>query len=456
MKINSRRQFEYALHAGHGSVQLYVQQHGLDKVADLVLNACLQNHSYDCQCEEEREKWLADLFFDTAYYPEFFQKIIAAFQTITDDQYYDAIQIYKLLCELAKRGNTDAYVAVQAKIETQIAQYDISVDYAAAWLELAGLNALPKIAESIGFRLLNIDDSWSYPLETLLPSQLKVSEARIFLQPKALENSLIQAYLAHDEKETNEQAERVRKRQIISAEERIRSSYSLEQLLNDSNYSNLTRLQQRNIRVFGEFSTLEERAIILSRLEQVTDKHELINLLLAFHQAELPVLSSKIWELARTQDCAIRAKALTALSNSKHLEIYQFALKQIENTQYLFETPQLLELFKLNFHQGDEYRILNAIKSFVPKVDSDSKDQAEVLGRIFNSIAEKQLIPDVITLLYWTYENSPCSICRYTNLELLKMLNGITAEIHQECLYDAYSETRELAQSRQEVGLSFL
>lgn len=450
MKINSREQFQYALHAGHGSAQLYVQQHGIESVADIILDACLKDRSYDRQCEECRAAWLAGLFFNTIYYPEFVQKIITTFQATTDHPYHDAVQLYTLLCELAKRGNHDAYVAAQTVLTTQLAQHDISVDYASEWLAVVGLEALPDIAASIGFRLLNIDDSWNYPLESLLPSQFTPEEARTFLKAKALENPLIQTYLDHDEKFTAEQAERERTRKIVPQAEHIRSVYSLKQLLIDSGSDKLPHLQQRNIRVFGEFATLEERIAIQDQLEQAQDKHQLINLLMAFHQAELPALTPRIWELARSQDTEIRAKALTALSNSEHPDVYTFALEQLKDTRFLFETPQVLKLFELNFKAGDAEHILNAIKNFKPTLDDDSKDQAEALGRIFNAIAESQQSSEVIPLLHWSYENLPCSLCRFTSLNRLKNLNALTPDILQACLYDANSDTRELAQTLQE------
>lgn len=448
MKITSREQFQYALHAGHGSAQLYVKEHGIEEVADIVLDACLKDRSYDKQAEESREKWLVDLFFNTAHYPTFVQRIIAAFQKATDPEDYDMSQLYFLLCELAKRGDEEVLLFVKIWVDEQLKQHNLKNGYASEWLTVSGLDYLPAIAENLGSQIITEHGWWISTLEQLLPDQLSYQEAKLLLQVKAPENPLIQAYLEHDKKEIDEQAERECTRKIIPQQERIRTDYSLEQLLIDSQNNAVSKkfTRRRNTKIFGKFATPEELAIIQQHIEQATNTQQLINLFWAFNEAELPVLTPKIWQLVRSKNTGIRAAALTALANSEHPDVYAFALEQVKYPDFVLETVQLLKLFELNFQEGDENLILNSIKDFVSFKGRYPKDTAEYLGRILNDIAGAQENASTIPLLMWAYENLPCSICRSTSINLLKDLDALTPGIVQECLLDANPTTRELFQ----------
>jgi hypothetical protein len=57
----SRDEFADAISKGLGRAFLYMQDRGLDRVKDLVLNACLHDLSYDPQSEANRAKWLFTL-----------------------------------------------------------------------------------------------------------------------------------------------------------------------------------------------------------------------------------------------------------------------------------------------------------------------------------------------------------------------------------------------------------
>lgn len=430
---------------GHGSAALYVKQQGIEGVEDIILDACLHDRSYDQQCEESRAKWLVDLFFNTTHYQTFTQKIITAFQEDDHADDYDTSQLYDLLCELAKRGNQDAYSVVQTWVKNQLAQHTLTSGESFEWLAVEGLEAISEVAENLGFQILNNSNAWIATLGDLLPNN--VNEARSILTQKALENPLIQAYLEHDEKETKREAERENNSQFTSQKDRIRSTYSLEQLLADSQKDELSRGQRRNIRMWGKFASSEEHVIIQGHLEKAEHDYEIIHLLTAFDLAELPSLTPQVWELVSSKNLKIREKALTALSNSQHEDVHTFVHKHIKDTGFLFETLELLELFILNFQAGDEQIILNAIKEFKPICDQDSKDKAETLGRILEEIAAEQSSPDVIPLLYWAYENLPCSICRSTSVEKLQELNALTPEMLEECLYDANAGICEIATS---------
>jgi hypothetical protein len=54
----ARDTFAGALRKGQGRALMHVRHHGLNDVADLVLAACLEDQSYDPQCEGGRAAWM--------------------------------------------------------------------------------------------------------------------------------------------------------------------------------------------------------------------------------------------------------------------------------------------------------------------------------------------------------------------------------------------------------------
>ena len=98
--------FTSALHSGRGSALQHVQQFGLSGVSDIVLDACVHNHTYDPQCESRRASWLLSMFERTEEYPAFSRAIIDALEQ--DTKSWDLQQLCDLAALMAKRGDGQA------------------------------------------------------------------------------------------------------------------------------------------------------------------------------------------------------------------------------------------------------------------------------------------------------------------------------------------------------------
>ena len=76
-KLN-RAEFSDAIAKGLGRAFLHVDRYQLEDVKDIVLNACLNELSYDRECCESRSKWLFSMFSKSTYYSKFKERILSA------------------------------------------------------------------------------------------------------------------------------------------------------------------------------------------------------------------------------------------------------------------------------------------------------------------------------------------------------------------------------------------
>jgi hypothetical protein len=84
----SRSEFADAIAKGLGRAFLYIKNHGLDRVHDLLLNACLHDLSYDTQYSESRSKWLFFMLVNSPHYLEFRDEILAVLFMESDRSKY--------------------------------------------------------------------------------------------------------------------------------------------------------------------------------------------------------------------------------------------------------------------------------------------------------------------------------------------------------------------------------
>ena len=108
----STSEFSIALKRGQGRALLHIHQFGLDEVADILLESCLKNPSYDPPCEPSRAKWLFGMFQHAPQYAYFSSTILSALACETES--YDLEQLCELAAQMGKHGDAAAVMALRA------------------------------------------------------------------------------------------------------------------------------------------------------------------------------------------------------------------------------------------------------------------------------------------------------------------------------------------------------
>ncbi len=191
----SRDEFADAIAKGLGRALLYVKNYGLDRVKDLVLNACLQNLIFDAQLEGTRTQWLFAMFADSPYYLEFRDAITASISIETET--WTLLQLCGLAREMALRGDKIAEQALVDRVYKYAAKfnYDEWFDLVVAeqLITVREINGAIELARIYGQRLLEDPDDW-VPSNFEIYTEKSEEIIAIFEQYAATEESIATYY----------------------------------------------------------------------------------------------------------------------------------------------------------------------------------------------------------------------------------------------------------------------
>ena len=424
--------FTLALKKGLGQARIYIQQHGIEEVEDIVLDACLHNQAYHPQLESVnggRAAWLYAMFQHSAAQPRFRTAILSALATETD--YDDLQQVFELAQELAVYGDRKARQQVRTRA-LQIAQqpsnlYDLGAD---TWVALGGADAVLELARLYGKRLQRDPDDFVND-GLLLDNEGEVQEA--------YKATLIEHVQHAPEIQTYWKYLQARNR-VSTVRLQVRITATLETTL--TNARNGQGEFPGAYRVFGEIATQQEREIVYETLLQTTDTATRIRLLWVFRGGPLPRLDPVIFDWTQGADGALAEAAIGALSQSTDERIHALARHKIQSGAILPENSAVLDLFINNYANGDGVRITQALASLSP-----DEDETYDLGLSLLDIAERHHDAALGPALAWLYERTPCTNCRYETVVHLHKLGQLEAAVLEECRFDANADIREFARA---------
>lgn len=437
VKHLSKDEFSAALRKGQGRALLHVKQYGLEGVADLILEACIHNQVYDQQIEAGRGDWLFWMFGKSSYLPEFKHAILDALETETDA--WNLKQLSWLTYEIAASGDTDARSKLKEFVFRIASGGHEEVEWLAVyeWLLLEGEQGALDLSRVYGQRLLDCPDAGVN--EELLkyddfPGLINS------LQSHAEREPTIKAYLEYLIMRTakaKEDNERVEKKDRHA---RMREKYPMATILQDA--KNKEDISLRVFRIFGMHATKDELQTVYAQMLNETDPLTIARLLWVFGRAELPHLDPVIFDWANGNDQKLRIAAINALARVKDEKVHALARKKAETHNLTGADSDSLDLFELNYENGDAVLIIRGLTGIQP-----SLDDAHRLGMSIRELAEKYTDPDLVDTLLWVYENTPCGFCRYVAVKQLAEWDKLPTEIRFECQYDAEDDTREFVQN---------
>lgn len=439
----TKEEFAAAVRAGRGRAYLHVRQFGLSGVADMVLAACLQDQSYDPQCEGSRAAWLFSMFDGAKESPTFSCAIVDALEHATNT--WDSQQLCELAALMGKGGDARARDALRTRAlrQAEAASNDLWVG-AESLMSIDGIDAVPDLARRYGRVLGDDPKRWPPCIDDVTKDSVLIIQSETILQELAESDADIRSYLTYWQHEKIERANRASGLKRTPEEmkevvrERSRRELPLEKILLDA-AAEKGDMPGRYMR-FGKCATAEELATVLRRLDEETVEGVCKRLLWVFRRAPLPTVPPKIWDLSASPTDEIRWAALEALAQVRDPRVGELGRSRLLSHQFADADSAIIDLFVRNYLPGDEQLIMEALQTLTPTADN-----AHGLCWSLLDIADHNNTASLLALLNWAYETTPCTNCRLRALKHIRDLGGLGSDIIQECLFDADEDIRQLA-----------
>ncbi len=430
----SRAEFADALRKGLGRAMLHVKEHGLEGVADIVLEACIHNKVYDQQLEAGRGEWLFTMFRDKPQYPEIRDAILQALETDTDAK--NLYQLCQLAGAIAALGDSQMHQALGRVVYRDAASDEmLGVE---EWLDLEGVRGMLELARIYGQRLLR--DPECFVAIELLVNQ-RHPEFRQALSEAAEDDPEIKAYYAaalEREKELFAREPIDRESARRDSNERTRKEYPLARILSDARAG----IGRYSYTSFGMHATPEELESVFAQLLQENESATQMRLLWVFRRGKLPRLDSQLFAWANGVDKGLRAAAIAALAQVSDPQVHRLAREKVETGQLLGADREALDLFLNNFEDQDAGLIACRLAGIHPNAD-----EAHSLGYSAMELADKVPGQELEEAVLWVYENTPCAFCRYKAVEWLDQAGLLTGAKRYECRNDADEDIRKIGGS---------
>lgn len=438
----TKKTFKNALIRGLGSALIELMEcSDPDRYREIVMYACLHNTTYDMQSEGEKGWYLyqATKFLNKEQILE--EAIINKFLRMkTDDWLF--MQLTSLMVLYAEGGSSKARHALYEKYDSLLKNASKRKgslyywpeqnmhEWLSVWLiSLDGFSAFRKISVDLGkYVLTGTEDFFSYDwffadaegkfgrkrVQNYLRSQ-SVRSAEIKVVFEAIQESKKKIY--PDEP-------------VPTLEDVLAKAYSIQ---DESTYLNRGLVMQFAKNACPE--DLEQLANIALSEPNEAIKSEL---LWGFRRAKPFFTIETLFELAQSDNEDIRDTAYYLMEQTPSEQVRDLALRLIaEGDELLYGISLLCH----NFKRSDEALLYGAIKKIPIRVDTDWHSAHE---SVFHAFKKGRWKPKTEILKY-IYENTLCSFCRLTTVELMNQHQVLTPEILKECQYDSNSEIREFS-----------
>lgn len=422
--ILSLDQLRAALQKGQGRAWLHVREHGgQGEVRQEVLHACLHNLTYDPQCEGSRVEWLLSLI-DLTGVPHFYERrVLEALPEAKE--FWDADQLVELAAAFARRGSDAARRALYGILRQRTFAESLGAEQL---VDLDGLEGFLHVAEALGDRMLEDPDLWENDsLLCEVAERFGEEEVLRALRERAARSAGAEAYL-------EEVLEYRREREDEGLAER--PATSLRDVLEDIDSPEEEAWYK--LASFGQRCSEDERETVFARLLWETRRESLLRCLWVFGMRGVPHLDDRLLDLAQADDLDIQRAAISALGGLRHPGVRDLMLRLLASSPPV--PPGALRLLGSNFAPGD-----GALVESVLRLPGD---QGEIHARGLDLLHAADAVkdPELAGCLSWVYEETPCSLCRYSAVAALLDRGCGSAELFEECLHDCEEDTQSLAE----------
>ena len=405
-----------------------------------MLDACLKNRVYDWQVEGSKAVWLYEMVKDSAEFPLIRTAVLDALKTETYAVHLDHLFIFS--AEMVSAGDVEMLAAMRSRILEIAPNQDIEMWAGQdAYVGAGGIDATLELVHTYGQLLGNkAIDGRTYggfcDYDLCFDEESIDAEVLARLPDLANGDAAYAAYQRYREWVT------ATKKEFLSQPERkkraFRNRVSLNKLFADTETKTLEYPGYRTR--FGKLATQDQLQQIYEKMLAVNSKEARKQLLWVFRQTLLPSVHDRIIEWAQDEDDGLRGAAISALKHSADYRVRELALAKLSIPHRKMADSGFLSLFIHNYEPGDSKQLLD----WLSQQELGESERHNYCMSLLD-IAEKVNSAETLSLLLWSYHNTPCMYCRHKTLKQYLAIEPLPPEISAECRNDAKEEIRQIA-----------
>lgn len=391
--------------------------YGLDEHREPLFHACLKNLVYDVQCEVERAPWLVQLL-TREQEVELARLLLETFPKTRASR--ERYQQCSLCLHLAHRGHAEARRALYQGFRVT---RDGEILAADEIINLDGSEGLRWVSQQI------LKSRWVRDRPWALQGFVRHYESQAW---KGAARSVfancpeLAPYWPEDEPESpTKDRERDRQREdkefaAVPANEvlgKIRSSTS--------------RYYIKGLKAWAKAASREKLKEIADALMIENDPAGLGHLLTIFQEKPLskpPQHVTRLLELSEHQEQSVRFRANQALGGVRHPAVRARAISQLQAKNW-FQSEILS--FKSNLLPGDSRLFDRHLR-----VTSDNYEHHRLICNLVD-ILRANPWPEMLNVMLFVYETSPCTNCRYEVHQIMSNQGIAPAWVDAEWPHDA-------------------
>ena len=405
---------------GLGRLRLHFLNHGLEEHREPLFHACLKNLVYDTQCEVERAPWLIQLLT-----PEREAELARLLlQTLPKTRgLRDRAQQCSLCFHLARKGHAEARQALYLGFRIT---RDGEVFAADEIINLDGADGLRWVSRQA------LQCRWLRDRQGTLESFIRHYEHRA---GKGSARSVFASCPELDPYWPGEQLAPFAgegRRAWLEANKEF-AALSVGEVLKKIR-SSTSRYSIQGLKAWAKAATREKQKEVADALIDESDPHRLGHLLTVFQQKPLSRSSrhvNRLLALADHQEQWVRLRANQALAEVRHPAVRDRAISQLKAQNWL--QSEVLPL-KSNLMPGDCVLFDRHLR-----VSPNDFQHHRLIGDLVH-IMQANPWPELLQVMLFVYETSPCTSCRHEVYELMSNL-GIAPEwVTCEWPHDAYHD----------------
>ena len=416
-----KRQFSNSLKRGTGEAYLILQGNPNIDFSDIIIKGAVKNYAYDQQSEGSRAVYIYQFIKKVKQKDKIIKAVLTKLKVEKED-YWSLDQMCDLAVLFFKAGHTEAKTTLYNRFNKNTLE-----DYAfcgkGQLMEIDGMNGILKVAEIVGKKIVEENDSEdSYLIDTFQKRHKDIS-VYAELSKASKKNKFIEAY----HKSILENKWTFSKRRKIT-----KFSYALVKEKIESNKFRFVSVDRAND------LSIEEVEKLATELLAEKDKQKQIQYLRFFAKRKFPFDYKSILKIANGKDAAkirLIEFSVYALQYFSGKDIRELAFEKLKSLKNPFK---YLNLLVSNYKKGDKI-ILNEIAN-----RSDNYDFIHSIGSGYLNIYEANKTKECREPLETIYKKMNCGLCRKNVIKLLHDNNVLSDTIRQEIKFDSNAEVRKL------------
>ena len=430
----------------------------IDLYKDAVLWGCMHPLAYDAQCEGAHSVQLYDMINCFSDKAPFLAALAKRLEKVCKSGSWDVLKCSEVLAFFAADGDK---FALDTLFEMQKKLFDIIVKKRTRndnnafesyeYIAVALITNVPdgETAEKLYLSMVNkmgliMSKSIVYKDETFdwfqASSEEKIGRERVkqLLESGSLQSPDIKKYFCVYTAALYETAEN-RQRRKQEKREGFKTPAEIYKIVSDDKNHLSARGYFCGIVNGGQTRCIKEIAQMYAGEKDVKIRQRLLSLF-AYKDTEEYLDAAAVMADALSNDEALSKTAFEVLGKTKSTDIAAFALECAEKG---YKSEKWLPALIKNYRSECKELLVNTVKGI--KVDFNGGDWHGIFMDIRRMFEDEDIVSPPEELLFYIYEKNYCSLCRYDSVLEMDKRGILTKDILNECLYDSYDETRELA-----------